>query len=225
MAIQQRTGDAKVKGVADIVFVLDCTGSMKPYIDNVKENVSSLIRGFNAEPNVKLDWRVRAIGYRDFYFNPEECLFDDTDFTNDIDEFTTEQLSKMRIGSGGDFTESTIDAIWYALKKSEWRDRCTKVIVVFTDDRPKELHTRTMDELGVPEDIEYLQQELMKQRVQLFMYCQTDPVYEQLNRTERAHVFQFDEPGEQLLNSDFGELLEVIGKTVSASIITDNKTL
>ena len=41
MAIQQRTGDAKVKGVADIVFVFDCTGSKKPYIDNVKENVSS----------------------------------------------------------------------------------------------------------------------------------------------------------------------------------------
>lgn len=110
-----------------------------------------------------------------------------------------------------------------ALKKSDWRDRCTKVIVVFTDDRPKKLHTRTMDELGVQDDIEYLQQELMKQRVQLFMYCQTDPVFEQLHKTERAHVYQFDEPGEQLLNSDFGELLEVIGKTVSASIITENK--
>ena len=131
----------------------------------------------------------------------------------------------MTIGSGGDFTESTIDAIWYALKKSDWRSRCTKVIVVFTDDRPKMLHPRTMDELGVPEDIEYLQQELMKQKIQLFMYCQTDPVYEQLHMTERAHVYQYDEPGEQLLNSDFGELLEVIGKTVSASIITDNKTL
>lgn len=225
MAIQQRTGDAKVKGVADIVFVFDCTGSMKPYIDNVKENVTALVRGFNSEPNVKLDWRVRAIGYRDFYCHPEECLFDDNEFTNDIDEFANNQLSKMTIGSGGDFTESTIDAIWYALKKSDWRSRCTKVIVVFTDDRPKKLHPRTMDELGVPEDIEYLQQELMKQKIQLFMYCQTDPVYEQLHMAERAHVYQYDEPGEQLLNSDFGELLEVIGKTVSASIITDNKTL
>ena len=225
MAIQQRTGDAKIKGVADIVFVFDCTGSMEPYIENVKENVSSLVRGFNAQPNVKLDWRVRAIGYRDFYYDPEECLFDNTEFTNDIEEFTNEQLSKMKIGSGGDFTESTIDAIWYALKKSDWRTRCTKVIVVFTDDRPKKLHTRTMDELNVPDDIAYLQQELMKQKVQLFMYCQTDPVYEQLHKTARAHVFQFDDPGDQLLNSDFGELLEVIGKTVSASIITDNKTL
>ena len=63
----------------------------------------------------------------------------------------------------------------------------------------------------------------MKQHVQLFMFCQTDPVYEQLHKTEFAHVYQFDETSEQLLNSDFGELLKVIGKTVSASIITDNK--
>ena len=40
--------------------------------------------------------------------------------------------------------------------------------------------------------------------------------------TERAHVYQHDESGEQLLNTGFGELLEVIGKTVSASIITDD---
>ena len=48
MAIQQRTGDAKVKGVADVVFLFDCTGSMAPYIENVKDNVASLIKGFNA---------------------------------------------------------------------------------------------------------------------------------------------------------------------------------
>ena len=82
-----------------------------------------------------------------------------------------------------------------------------------------------MDELGVPEDIEYLQQELMKQRVQLFMYCQTDPVYDQLQKTERAHVYQYEKPGQQLLYTDFGDLLDVIGKTVSASIITGKKSL
>ena len=34
MAIQQRTGDAKVKGVADIVFVFDCTDSITLQIMN-----------------------------------------------------------------------------------------------------------------------------------------------------------------------------------------------
>ena len=73
MAIQQRTGDAKVKGVADVVFLFDCTGSMAPYIENVKDNVASLIKGFNGTPNVKLDWRVRAMGYKDFFVD-KDCL-------------------------------------------------------------------------------------------------------------------------------------------------------
>ena len=223
MAIQQRTGDAKVKGVADVVFLFDCTGSMNPYIDNVKNNVASLIKGFNATANVKLDWRVRAMGFKDFFVD-KDCLINDFLFTDDADEFANNQLARLRADGGGDEKESALDAIWYALKRSDWRPRCTKVIVLFTDAGTKGLHNRTTDELGVVDDVPYLQQELMKNKVQLFLYGKTDPVYEQLHQTERAHVYQYDDPN-KLLDSDFGELLEVIGKTVSASIVTDNRTL
>ena len=223
MAIQQRTGDAKVKGVADVVFLFDCTGSMDPYIDNVKNNVASLIKGFNATPNVKLDWRVRAMGFKDFFVDMD-CLINDFLFTDSADEFADNQLARLRADGGGDEKESALDAIWYALKRSDWRPRCTKVIVLFTDAGTKGLHNRTMDELGVVDDISYLQQELMKNKVQLFLYGKTDPAYEQLHQTERAHVYQYDDT-DKLLDSDFGELLEVIGKTVSASIVTDNRTL
>lgn len=223
MAIQQRTGDAKVKGVADVVFVFDCTGSMDPYIDGVKDNVASLIKGFNATANVKLDWRVRAMGYKD-YFVDKDCLINDFLFTDDADEFANNQLARLRADGGGDEKESALDALWYALKRTDWRPRCTKVIVLFTDAGTKGLHNRTMDELGVVDDVSYLQQELMKNKVQLFLYGKTDPVYEQLHQTERAHVYQYDDLG-KLLDSDFGELLEIIGKTVSASIVTDNRTL
>lgn len=223
MAIQQRTGDAKVKGVADVVFIFDCTGSMDPYIDNVKDNVASLIKGFNATANVKLDWRVRAMGYKDFFVD-KDCLINDFLFTDNADEFANSQLARLRADGGGDEDESALDAIWYALKRSDWRPRCTKVIVLFTDAGTKGVHTRTMDELGVVDDVKYLQQELMKNKVQLFLFGKTDPVFDQLHQTERAHVYQYDDP-EKLRDSDFGELLEVIGKTVSASIVTDNRTL
>lgn len=224
MAIQQRTGDAKVKGVADVVFLFDCTGSMAPYIENVKDNVASLIKGFNGTPNVKLDWRVRAMGYKDFFVD-KDYLINDFDFTDNADSFANDQLARLDADGGGDEKESALDAIWYALKKSDWRPRCTKVIVVFTDAGTKGVHSKTMDELGVVDEVSYLQQELMKNKIQLFMYCKTDPIYEQLHQTERAHIYQYDNPGEELLTSDFGELLEVIGKTVSASIVTDNRTL
>ncbi|MBR4792771.1 MAG: VWA domain-containing protein [Bacteroidaceae bacterium] len=224
MAIVQKTGDAKTKGVADVVFLFDCTGSMGPYINNVKDNVASLIKGFNSTPNVVLDWRVRAMGYKDFFVD-SDCLIDSFDFTNDPDVFANSQLARLKADGGGDEKESAIDALWYALKRSDWRPRCTKVLVLFTDAGTKGLHSKTMDELGVVDDIAYLQQELMKNRIQLFMYCKTDPIYEKLHQVERAHVYQYDNPGSELLKSDFAELLKVIGKTVSASIASENKTL
>ena len=224
MAIKQRTGDAKVKGVADVVFLFDCTGSMAPYIENVKDNVASLIKGFNGTPNVKLDWRVRVMGYKDFFVD-KDCLINSFNFTDNAEAFANDQLARLDADGGGDEKESALDAIWYALKKSDWRPRCTKVIVLFTDAGTKGLHNKTMDELGVVDEVSYLQQELMKNKIQLFMYCKTDPLYEELHQTARAHIYQYDNPGEELLTSDFGELLEVIGKTVSASIVTDNRTL
>lgn len=224
MAIQQRTGEAKVKGVADVVFLFDCTGSMSPYIENVKDNVASLIKGFNATPNVKLDWRVRAMGFKDFYVD-KDYLIDRFTFTSDADEFANSQLARLEADGGGDEKESCLDAIWYAIKQSEWRPRCNKVVVVFTDAGTKGLHERTLNELGVVDELSYLQQEIMKNKIQLFMYCKTDPLYEQLHQLERSHVYQYDNPGEELLKTDFADLLEVIGKTVSASIVTDNRTL
>lgn len=230
MPIVQRSSMAKVKGVADIVFLFDCTGSMEPYIENVKNNVTSLIDGFNATPNVKLDWRVRAMGYKDF-FEDEDYLIDGFDFTDSLDVFANNQLARLQADGGGDEKESTLDAIWYAIKKSDWRPKCTKVIVVFTDAGTKGLHERTMDDLCVVDGVEYLMQELQKNRIYLFMYCKKDPDYDAISKIERTEVHQYNELKELLpkeeesKNEKFKSLLEKIGKTVSASINTENKTL
>ena len=61
----QKAAQVKVKGVADIVFCFDCTGSMTEIINSVKENVGKLIEGF-ATNEVSLNWRARCLGYRDF---------------------------------------------------------------------------------------------------------------------------------------------------------------
>ena len=58
-----------------------------------------------------------------------------------------------------------------------------------------------------------------------FLRRKTDPVYEQLHQTSRAHIYQYDDPGTQLLESDFADLLNVLGKTVSQSVVTGGATL
>src|SRR5688500_4098972 len=60
---------AKTKGVADIVFLLDVSGSMALVIDALRRNIEVFIDSLstgdanNAAP-VK-DWRGRVVGYRD----------------------------------------------------------------------------------------------------------------------------------------------------------------
>ena len=55
----------KTKAVADVVFCFDCTGSMKPVIDNVKAYVNKFVEGLNADQSTIIDWRMRAMGYGD----------------------------------------------------------------------------------------------------------------------------------------------------------------
>ena len=224
MPITQRTSATKVKGVADVVFVFDCTGSMSPYLDAMKKNVAALVKGFNATPQVKLDWRVRALGYRDITHD-SKYLINDFAFTDDENVFVNEQLSALRVSGGGDYEESALDALWYALRTSDWRSPGQKAIVLFTDAGTKPVNQKTKDALNISTELEYLIQELMKERVILFIYGPKDASYEALGRMEKANVNLYDDVKEILDETEFRELLTAIGKTVSGSIGADGRTL
>src|SRR5688500_1895187 len=69
---------AKTKGVADIVFLIDVSGSMAPIIDALRRNIEMFIDSLshgdanNAAP-VK-DWRGKVMGYRDIEHAQAEGL-------------------------------------------------------------------------------------------------------------------------------------------------------
>lgn len=224
MPIVQKTGATKVKGVADVVFVFDCTASMSPYLDAMKKNVAALVKGFNATPQVKLEWRVRAMGFRDMTCD-EESMIDGFRFTDDVDTFVNKQLSAITLSGGGDYEESALDAIWYALKRTNWRSPCQKAIVLFTDAGTKPVHTQTQKKLGVLPELDYLIQELMKERIILFIYGPHDPAFEQLGRMEKANVNLYDDVKDILAETAFSDLLTAIGKTVSGSVNGGGRTL
>ena len=125
MPLQNKPSQMKIKGVADIVFCFDCTGSMTEIIQSVKDNVSNLVEGFK-DNSVTLDWQARCLGYRDFEVD-EEYLINDRPFVKTEEELKA-QIAGMEAKeyTGGDDPESTLDAIWYAAKKSEWRENSHK---------------------------------------------------------------------------------------------------
>lgn len=215
--IKQNSNEMKVRGVADVVFCFDCTGSMTPCIENVKNNVASLVKGFNSTPGVKLDWRVRAMGYRDFEVDSEP-LINDAEFTSDQEEFV-EQLSCFRANGGGDYEESALDAIWYAVRTSDWRKKSHKVVVVFTDAGTKSVHSSTQKKLGVNGDIDFLRQTLASERIQLFIYGPDEEAYRQFDTVPKSNI---DLGIDLSVPASFDKLMEAIGKTVSQSSVSDD---
>lgn len=215
MPLQNKPSQMKIKGVADIVFCFDCTGSMTEIIQSVKDNVSNLVEGFK-DNSVTLDWQARCLGYRDFEVD-EEYLINDRPFVKTEEELKA-QIAGMEAKeyTGGDDPESTLDAIWYAAKKSEWRENCHKIVVIFTDAAAKGVNEKTLADIsGSDDDLEVLTQELNVQHIKLFLWGPKDPVYEALKIIPRADIVQLDNPEEDYKKLDFSTLMTTIGKTVS----------
>jgi len=198
------------KGIADVVFCIDSTGSMAPCIDGVKEHVQNLVEGFTSNQEIVLDWRVRLIEYRDLNQDEEIVPYP---FTTDIEEFR-KQVQGLTATGGGPEPESTLDAIFVALK-SEWREPCNKCVVVFTD-APchDELHPSTV-ESGQARDIEEVKNQIWANKARVFLYAPDFQAYRELATVPRVLYEPVAATG--LAGVDFAKLLEMLGKTISAS--------
>ena len=68
----------KRRGVVDIVFLIDATGSMEECIDALKANVNTLVNSISerSQQNPVKDWRAKVVGFRDFLDTAYEPLVD-----------------------------------------------------------------------------------------------------------------------------------------------------
>lgn len=124
--VQLRDEREPLKGAADIVFLLDSTGSMGPCIAALKENIhvliETLVRGDEQKGIVPVqDWRARVVGYRDFLdCNKNEKIantyrkfgkggwFISNPFTRDKDVLHSQLDSLKAFGGGAVRSNSTV---------------------------------------------------------------------------------------------------------------------
>jgi len=142
--------DKKIKGVVDIVVLLDISGSMQDCIDAVKGSVSTFVTGLEAkdannESPIK-DWRIKVCGYRDHAADAENW-FVDNPFVTDVASVQAQiASSNMQASGGGDEPESLLDALFKIAKTEQagvqdgvdslkWRARgtCARAVIFFTD--------------------------------------------------------------------------------------------
>ena len=185
----------KARGVekrqADIVFCIDSTASMKPCIDGVKQNLHEFVSGL--QTTAAVDFRVRLIAYRDIHdpTSPGPPWLE-TEFSKpmSIEPFLTD-LGNTIADGGGDYAtgESTLDALYRALKRSKWREPpCQRCIVLLTDDDTHPtLHPSTYD--GPLNDVEIVTAELqLLPHPFLCMFVPDYPSYRQIaEQALRAH--------------------------------------
>ena len=139
----------KIKGVVDIVVLMDVSGSMQDCIDAVKQSVStfiSVLTSTDANNGAPIkDWRLKVVGYRDSERDAD--WFVDNPFVRDVAGVQA-QLSapNMQASGGGDEPESLLDALFKVASTSEagiqdgedpnlWRPRgqAARAVVFFTD--------------------------------------------------------------------------------------------
>ena len=193
---------AKTKGVADIVFLIDVSGSMTPIIDALRKNIETFIDSLsqgdanNAAP-VK-DWRAKVMGYRDIEHADAEGLpwIEDAPFVRDAVALKA-QLANLRAAGGGDEPESLLDALYKVATMeatpkgaqgedpNKWRYRsdAARVVIVFTDASFKETMSVPEAKGGGLQDVANV---VMANRIILSLFAPNFEGYDRLSQIDKS---------------------------------------
>ncbi len=117
----------------DIVFVLDITESMQPYIDAVKQNMINFAQDLAQNHR---DYRLGLVTFEDYVVSayPDcNCPYSKT-MTSDAEKFT-QWVGTLHAGGGGDIPEDPLDALAYAATLP-FRPDAQGIIIMITDAPP-----------------------------------------------------------------------------------------
>ena len=106
----------------DFVFVVDKTGSMQKYIDQIKSNIYNFT---NSLIKRGIDYRLGLVLFSDSV----EMVYQPT---SEVSQFLN-WLSPIRTGGGGDEPENALEALRASLMKINYRPSANKVGVVLSD--------------------------------------------------------------------------------------------
>src|SRR5712692_5127287 len=114
----------------DIVFVLDITESMQPYVDAVKQNMINFAQDLAQNHR---DYRLGLVTFEDYVVSayPDcSCAYSKA-MTPDVQKFT-EWVGTLHAGGGGDIPEDQLDALAYA-STMPFRPDAQSILILITD--------------------------------------------------------------------------------------------
>ncbi|RYZ05454.1 MAG: VWA domain-containing protein [Myxococcales bacterium] len=206
---------AKTKGVADLVFVVDVSGSMAPCIDALRKNIEafidSLSKGDGNSVAPVRDWRGKVVGYRDIESAESEGLpwIVENPFVRDVSALKS-QLAQLKAEGGGDEPESLLDTLYKVAsmpavpkgtqtedpEKWRYRSDAARVVIVFTDASFKETMSLPEAKGGSLQDVANV---VMANRIILSLFAPNFEGYDRLSQIDKSEweVVEYDGLGPQ----------------------------
>lgn len=234
---------AKKKGIADIadiVVLIDVTGSMGKCIDALKHNIEVMVDSMiNPGPNadsVVSDWRIKVAGYRD-YSDDVQNWWVDFPFTRNVDEVKA-NLAKLEAKGGGDEPEGLLDALWMLARMpvtergqedgNSWRYRsdAARVVVVFTD---ASCHMTPLIPEAGGAGFEDVAREVMAAKLRISLFAPEADCYtqylSQLDALEYETIGSLSDAPEMMVEftsdpENFKSTLRALAKSISVSSVT-----
>lgn len=194
-------------GRAQVMFVLDITGSMAGEIEGVKDNIKDFMDYIHSEG---LSAKVGLIAFRDLEEDepPEVLTFQGKPFTKDAGMFKKQVSRLVADGGGANDGESSFDAIALACHQP-FDQGVTRILILITDEPPL-----TPD--GRIRSLEDVATALSQAHIDQLHIVAPDYVqdrYTPLHHTVKGDVFDLDAGARG--GSTFRKILLDIGKSIS----------
>ncbi len=123
----------RMAGALDLVFLVDATSSMAPYIEAVKARLHELALAVAAAPLCK-SLRIGIVAYRDHPPQDQSFVTRLVPMTEDFDA-VVEAIAALTAAGGGDGPEAVTDGLFDVVRLA-WRPEAARAVVWFGDAPP-----------------------------------------------------------------------------------------
>ncbi len=209
---------------ADIVFVVDSTGSMAPYIQNVADNIEAFSKYLEEKTvehmegkEVKVKPRMAVVEYKDITYDGKDSTVVHTvggspwhTSTEEMVKTLQDVKANIKDGDGGDNPETVLDALGYVVdgKTFDFGEDAHKFVIVLSDSEYK-----VENNFGYTESSMF--QELKEQNINMSVI--TEPHHYDIYKSivdetdSQKHFFDIESP---TFSEDLKKLADVIFTTI-----------
>jgi flagellin len=213
------TGGGGGNGTADIVFIIDRTGSMGGPIDNVINNLNVFTESLTGN---NIDARYGLVTYSDIHVTEVDPPIMKYDFTDNVEQFRN-QLLDINVDGGGDWEESGLEAIMdpeLGAMSFDFAEGTSKQFVLITDAPNHDRNENGLSIYSSSEVAETLRSEGIKTTVVSHSNTIDPTVHTQLSQLASPLSEGSDENRYFNINSTFSDNLELL-----ADYITDDSSV